>query len=245
MMESPFPKNIWMLWLQGWETAPETVQACAESWRRRNPGWRLQTLDRASLAQHLDPADTDLFRAASGPPEALSDRIRIALLLRHGGVWADGTALCVRPLDGWLPAHLGSGFFAFERPVPDRMIASWFLAATQGSVIVQQWHDAVRAYWAQRTECDDYFWFHELFAHCYAKDTLFREAWDSTPKLPAMHRFHFGPDDPRLTSPPTREDLTALEYPPSPVLKLTYKLAEPAIANSLIGALRAFGRDKP
>jgi mannosyltransferase OCH1-like enzyme len=41
------PRVIWMLWLQGWHQAPELVRACAETWRRRNPGWTVRRLDRA------------------------------------------------------------------------------------------------------------------------------------------------------------------------------------------------------
>jgi hypothetical protein len=52
------------------------------------------------------------------------------LLRRHGGVWADATCYCLQPLAEWLPSKLApAGFFAFDRPAPDRMLASWFLAA--------------------------------------------------------------------------------------------------------------------
>ena len=132
--ERSIPRTIWALWLQGWEEAPEIVRACRATWESLNPGWSFRPLTRASLSALLGP---DALRCVSGarelPPEALSDVVRIALLKRYGGVWADSTTYCLRPLDAWLPGATTSGFFAFAKPGPDRMISSWFLAAAPGN----------------------------------------------------------------------------------------------------------------
>lgn len=236
------PKVVWTLWLQGWDRAPALVQACLASWRRCNPGWRVEALDAATLGAHLPADAVAALREKEAPPEALSDRIRIALLDAHGGVWADATAMCARPLDAWLQAHAPQGFFAFDRPGPDRMIASWFLAAAPGNAITPRWRAAVDSYWRDRTERGDYFWFHTLFADCYAADAAFRSAWDATPKLPANHAFHFSPESPALTAPATPEHLTALADPPAPVFKLTHKLSAPRAPGSLLDAIIVYGK---
>ena len=140
------PRTIWFLWLQGLENAPYTVRECHESWLARNPGWRVITLDEASLAdfatQDYQSGNIARLRASHR-----ADLLRLDLLAHHGGVWADATCFCVRPLDGWLPASLDSGFFAFSRPGPDRVISSWFLAADQENVLVRRLFDMMLSYW--------------------------------------------------------------------------------------------------
>lgn len=61
-----------------------------------------------------------------------------------GGVWADATLWCARPLDDWLePSCRTAGFFGYDRPAADRPIATWFLAAAADSRIASLWHAAV------------------------------------------------------------------------------------------------------
>jgi hypothetical protein len=236
-----FPRIIWCLWLQGWDSAPDIVQACLKSWKRFNPEWRIHALDEQLLHAFLPHAVMDGITTRQKEREALSDQIRIELLSRYGGVWVDATALCTRPLDDWLPNRMATGFFAFERPVPSRMLASWFLAAEKGSYIIERWRQATVDYWNDRAKRDDYFWFHQLFAKIYSADDEFRTLWDETPKLPAMHAGHFGPNDARLSQRATDSQLQLLSSPPAPVFKLTHKLLPHREPASFIDALCQFG----
>jgi len=211
------------------------------SWRRLNPGWEIRALDGSVLDQHLSAQAFARIAAAPKEPEAFADQIRIELLHSHGGVWADATTMCAQPLDEWLPQRMRSGFFAFERPTPDRMIASWFLAASVPCGIVARWRASVAGYWTGRDSRHDYFWFHSLFGALYEEDASFRSEWDATPSLPARHAFHFGPEDDRLTSAATPDDIAALASPPSPVFKLTHKLSKSTESNSLLQLLCDFG----
>jgi hypothetical protein len=221
------PRVIWMLWLQGWHVAPELVQACAETWRRWNPGWTVRRLDRAGL-EVLLPSEAFVPLAGKAvEPEAFSDVARLELLARYGGVWADATVYCLRPLDEWLPARMTSGFFAFARPGPDRMLSSWFLATAQGGGIVRRWRQAARDYWAGRASRDHYFWIHRLFAACHAEDPCFRAAWDAVPAISATGPHRFEPYLTRLVEPPTAADEAFLAAPDVPVLKLTHKRPPP------------------
>lgn len=238
------PRVVWLLWLQGWDRAPELVRACAETWRHLNPGWRVRLLDQASLADVLPDEALAHVAGKSLEPEAFSDVVRLELLARYGGVWADATVYCLQPLDEWLPSRLTSGFFAFERPTPDRMLSSWFLAATQGCSLVQHWQRAARDYWATRTSRDHYFWVHRLFEACSAANPGFREAWDATPALSAVGPHRFQPYETRLAAVPTAADETFLAAPDVPVLKLTHK-DQPAEAARHSAARRLCDRARP
>jgi Capsular polysaccharide synthesis protein len=219
------PRTIWCLWLQGWAHAPDLVKACAASWRRHNHDWNLRLLSRDTLNAYLDPLPLDAAAAAKLPTEALSDVVRIALLHRFGGIWVDSTVYCLRSLDGWIDHAMPDGFFAFNRPTPDVMLSSWFLAAEPGSYIVDGWHRRVRDYWQGRAERDHYFWFHRLFAEAYGTDAKFRAIWDATPKLSADGPHCFAPYEEQLLKPVDARDRLVVETAQTPMLKLTHKIA--------------------
>jgi len=157
-------------------------------------------------------------------PVAQSDLVRLALLRRYGGVWADATTYCLRPLDTWLPERANRGFFAFARPSARRMVASWLLAADVGNHIVDEWYRAAHEYWSSHSEPDDYFWLHNLFAKSYAADARFRELWDAIPELSAAGPHRFVPYRTLLFGPLGEDDQRFVEQAEAPVLKLTHKL---------------------
>lgn len=145
-IDPSIPRVVWFLWFQSLEDAPAIVRSCYKSWISLNPAWRVIALDEASAA---DFASVDLSSRdiAMLSPQHKADLVRLNLLARHGGVWADATCFCVRPLDEWLPAQMQSGFFAFHRPGPDRIISNWFLAARPGNVLVSRLSEMMHAYW--------------------------------------------------------------------------------------------------
>jgi hypothetical protein len=211
-----------MLWLDGWDQAPEVVTACVRTWRRCNPGWELRLLAASDLPALI--GDDAGMRAVAGkqlPPEALSDVVRMALLLRYGGVWADATTYCLRPLDDWLAPRLTSGFFAFTNFTPDRMIASWFLAAEAGNRLLEIWQGYVVAYWRRRERRHTYFWFHgALFSRAYRQNREFRAIWKATPTLSSR-----GPSEltNQLGAPVAASQREAINLSGVPLLKLRYR----------------------
>jgi hypothetical protein len=145
------PKRLWFLWLQGIEQAPPLVRICLDSWHRWNPDWQIEVLDWSRLESFLPEYPLWCERWAAMNPGALSDLIRVNLLYHHGGVWADATCLCRKPLDVWLHHLARTGFFAFAEPAPDRMLASWFLAANRHAPIIAGWRDLCHGYWEEGT----------------------------------------------------------------------------------------------
>jgi hypothetical protein len=126
---------IWMYWDQGLEQAPELVRACHESWLKNNPGWKVILLDSGDVNQYLSE-DASWFDLKNLCLAHKSDLLRLYLLKEFGGVWADATTFCMRPLDQWIDAAAGSGFFCFDRAGRDRPIANWFIAAEPDNYLV-------------------------------------------------------------------------------------------------------------
>jgi hypothetical protein len=218
-------KTIWSLWLQGWDMAPEVVRACARSWSRLNPSWAIHRLTRDHVRELLPPASPfERTLQLSLPPEALSDIVRLELLARFGGVWVDATTYCLVPLDRWLGSAMTQGFFAFDRPGPDRMLSTWFIAAEPSSPVILRWRALAELYWSQRSRRGNYFWLHYLFEDGYRADPEVRRIWDATPKYPAGSPLMFVPYQQTLYSPLSCAARKIVEGAATPLLKLTHKL---------------------
>lgn len=103
------PKIIWIYWHSSLEVAPDVVQLSVKSWRDFNPGWTVNFITSDTVNEHVTIYSPDTPRKIQWH----ADVIRVALLSKYGGVWADATSLCLKPLDDWLPQLLETGFFAF------------------------------------------------------------------------------------------------------------------------------------
>ncbi|WP_374471624.1 capsular polysaccharide synthesis protein [Phenylobacterium sp.] len=181
-------RTIWLLWLQGWDTAPWLIRQVAESWEINNPDWTVRYLSWSNLRDYVDDADYLFAPGRNISPQAVSDIVRVSLLNRHGGVWADATLLCMQPLTPWIvdavrPAGLwmyhghGGGMDARFGP------ASWFIASEAGGLIISRWKRACDDYWRDRRETTDYFWLDGLFKTLFRNDRAFRETWRRAPHL--------------------------------------------------------------
>jgi Capsular polysaccharide synthesis protein len=219
------PRTIWCLWYQGWENAPALVKACAASWRQHNPEWSIHYLSHDSLAGYMEPTpEYKLILQKGLSLTVLSEIIRLELLAQRGGIWVDGTVYCLRPLDGWIDHATQCGFFAFNRPAPDRMLSSWFLAAETDSYIIRAWRKKAYGYWKKRAELHHYYWLHRAFAKVYEADARFRRNWDATPKLSADGPHSFVPYEEHLLGPVGWYHRLIVETAQTPMLKLTHKI---------------------
>ncbi len=217
------PKIIWILWYQGWDEAPQVVKACLKSWESKNPNWVINRLDQFNIKDFIDINEIlpnyDLREISLA---SLSDLIRISLLNKFGGVWADATLMCRISLDSWLDQMNNADFFAFSKPSSDRLISSWFLAATKESYIVAKWNQSAKNFWLNRKKTDEYFWFHYLFNSLYENDSDFQTCWDSSFKLSAKKPHFFLPYE-RIFDKLTEERVKEIEQIDTPVFKLTHK----------------------
>ncbi len=102
------PKVLWLFWQQGKNEAPDTVIQCMRSWSELNPEWVVHTLAQDNIDQYIDLGKIVARNADRLTPQALSDIVRINLLRKYGGVWADATCFCCQPLDSWLNECTGS-----------------------------------------------------------------------------------------------------------------------------------------
>ena len=95
-------RTIWLWWAQGWHRAPPIAIACALSWERANPSWRVIRLSYSDLTNLYPEVHRALGTYANLPYKEhpqYSDLLRTELLGLYGGLWTDSTIFCVRPVD--------------------------------------------------------------------------------------------------------------------------------------------------
>jgi hypothetical protein len=178
-------KVIWILWFQGFNKADWLIKQVAESWRINNPDWVIVYLTDENLRDYLQ--DIEYIYSKPIPMQAKSDIIRLALLNRYGGIWADATMLCMKPLDTWIDdAIRPSGLWMYYGNGGDMIgygPASWFIASEKGSYIISRWKTKCDEYWQNRNECDRYNWMDFLFRDLYESDDKFRDLWNQVPRI--------------------------------------------------------------
>jgi uncharacterized membrane protein YwzB len=133
---STIPKIIWIYWDQGIKNAPDVVKRCAHSWTTKNPSWKVIIIDKNEIHKYVNLELSDAILSKIGLTKK-SNLIRLQLLEKYGGVWADATLYCVIPLDNWIYNYLEIGFFAFAKPGRDRLISNWFIASQPNIEIIK------------------------------------------------------------------------------------------------------------
>ena len=174
-------KTVWLLWLQGWDQAPELIKEVRDSWTRLNPDWNVELVTRATLPRYVDiPYIHEGIHDA-----ALSDIVRLSLLEAHGGVWADATLLCMAPLDAWIhDAMKPTGVWMYHGRDNGTGPCSWFLATNAPHTpVMSKWKRACDEYWTGRDEMHDYFWMDQLFAELLRDDPAFAAEWARVPYM--------------------------------------------------------------
>jgi hypothetical protein len=181
------PKKIWIYWDKGEAEAPELVRRCIQSWREHNADWEVIVLDAATAPKAVD---LSALEGTKAPKRAIANLLRLKLLSAHGGVWADATLLCHRPLETWLPLACPTGFFAFTDAGPDRLVESWFIVSEPRSRLVSGWAAAYQAEITKlRGVSQNYFVVMYCFEWALRHSQAMRAAWALCPRIPAPRCF--------------------------------------------------------
>ena len=179
-------KTLYIYWDTNFNNAPEIVKKCLLSWKQKNITWNIIELNDNNINNYINISEyiPDINKKNISKT-ALSDIIRIMLLKKYGGLWCDATTFCIVPLDNWLDKYISNGFFAFNKPAPERLLSSWFLYADTDNYIIDKWFTYTINYWNSHDEMHTYFWFHYLFSDLYKIDNIFKKIWENTIKISA------------------------------------------------------------
>ena len=181
-------KNIFLLWLQGWDKAPWLQKKVLESWIFNNPDWKIKLIDEKNIPNYVNDIDYIFDKNKKITPQAKSDIIRLSLLKKYGGVWADSTLLCMQPLSHWVFDALDkSGIWMYHghgsNLKSDLGPASWFIVSEKNGFIISEWKNACDYFWYKNSKVLDYFWMDGLFKNLLENKKNFKNQWLKTPFL--------------------------------------------------------------
>lgn len=95
------PMQVWTLWWQGEEEAPELVRKCIESQRKAftSVNANVTVLTKDNWKQYISLPAHVLEKVENGVITLthFSDIIRAELLKTYGGIWIDATVFCLKP----------------------------------------------------------------------------------------------------------------------------------------------------
>lgn len=169
---------IFILWFQGWDTAPTTPKYALQRWKELNPEWTIVPLDTSSLQNWLNEQDRWIL-SSNISAQIASDYIRLCLLKDYGGIWVDARVIPQKPLSEWLNNDiLRTGIFLYRSHIPGRCIASWFIATSYPNHLIvakvyQSFYNAIQ----NPINRYDYYLFHHTFAECVINEDL----WENVP----------------------------------------------------------------
>ena len=195
------PRTVWFFWDTGMDVTGAAEQAIESrdwlfertltSWRLHNPSWEIRILNFTTLPRYMNASKLKSTMSI----QAQSDVIRINVLNNHGGVWADATLACLRPLDAWIWPFIRSvGYFMYGD------VCSWFIASAPRSALLTRWVAAADAYWATRDVpsgnvggTGDYRWLDGCLQGLLTLDRPFRDAFLTRDSKPCI-----GPCSPHM-----------------------------------------------
>jgi hypothetical protein len=176
------PKNIFLLWLQGWDNAKWLNKQVAESWELNNPGWTIHYIDFENLKHYVNDIDYIYDDTKNISPQAKSDIIRLSLLKNYGGVWADATMLCMRALDSWVEDVINySGLWMYHGR--DNEPAVWFILSRKNGYMITKWKEVCDKYWNINDCAHCYCWLHDLFNKLVEEDKNYKKLWCRVPYI--------------------------------------------------------------
>ena len=169
--------------------------------------------------------------------QARSNVLRVWLLNRYGGVWADATLWCHRPLNDWIRPCLDGGYFSFVneqmRSRDSELLrwTSWFLIARRNHYVMQRLLAAMEEYWRRHAFAEEYFWNELLFNGLYRGDDRFRACCDAVPRIEAPRSRpgprYFAPFTGRRLSGLTDDYRAMIDAGDCPVFKLRHRKRNP------------------
>lgn len=178
-------ERIFSIWLQGEENAPEIAKACWRSVRKNCPQ-QLVVLDEESLGKWIELPEHILRKRREGKikPAHFTDICRLALLVRHGGLWLDATDYIPAPL----PASLWeSEFFVYTSGSvisgSYAGIQNCFIRARKGNFLAKAWLELIYEYWRREDKPLDYFIHQLLFTMLVEHNAHAAELYANMPKI--------------------------------------------------------------
>lgn len=179
-------KNVWVLWWQGLENAPDIVKVCVSSIKRNIGNRKLVILDENNYRYYtnLDPRYEMMLENGIISKTQFSDLLRLNLLYNLGGIWLDSTYL----MTGMLPEYVDKlHFFTIrhgmseEYPMSKGLWTTSALGVAAHADEVKLFIDIYDNYFEHHKTLVDYLLTDYIFAVCCDHCETIKEMFYSVP----------------------------------------------------------------
>nr|WP_167507646.1 capsular polysaccharide synthesis protein [Rahnella aquatilis] len=219
--------NIFTYWDSGIEQAPVVVKACIREMMNKHKPGKVSVIDAKNWKYYVDLPDHVLQKVPTNKAH-FSDILRVALLSKYGGIWADATCMPSKDIGSIFNEITQSGFFSYNYSTA--RISNWFLCTSGDNYIAKIMFEAMCDYWKDYNYALHYYFFHHIFEILYYLDERFHTIWDQSKK--ASSKEPHAIQKMMLTDFDDTSFMNA--YSESAVHKLTYKFDESLLRSSTV-----------
>ena len=151
---------IWVLWLQGYEKAPDIVKKCINS-IKASTSHPVKLISANSISDYYDLPEYIMKKYADGKISnaQFSDILRMSFLSKYGGLWVDATIFIPK----MIPEDIfKKEFYTCKRDIKDSGYVSecrwtsFLIGCQKGCVIQRAAKDLLFAYWKKYNYLIDY-----------------------------------------------------------------------------------------
>ncbi len=182
--QNPFDRNIWILWWQGIENAPDLVKMCYSSVRKNAENAKVHLITKDNLEKYIDiPVFIkEKFESKNMSMPFFSDYIRTCLLEKYGGLWLDATVY----VSGGIPEKCFSQpFFTLHTKevntpfISNNRIHCYVLGGKKGFSLFKYMRKSVENYWKENSTQIDYYLIDYIIMYGYWHDSQIKETIDN------------------------------------------------------------------
>lgn len=170
--------NIWILWWQGLDQAPEVVKIAVESIKRNCGNHKIVVLSQNNIGNYITiPKEIqDNLDKGNMTFTFLSDYIRVKLLSLYGGLWLDSTIYLSKKIDD---IYDGKSFFSVKHQKDEKWHickgywTGFCLGAPAGDPLMCLAEEVFRTYWDNE----------HMLIYYLLIDCVFSVAYDVCPNI--------------------------------------------------------------
>jgi hypothetical protein len=240
--------TIWSYWDQGVENISLFSKKCVQTWIRKNPNHRVIILDKFNVYNYLDKKELPSNWEYIDKPQHKSDFLRLALLVKYGGVWIDISTICIKPINSIFKQKKSIEGFAireFSKNNDLSILENWFLTGKKGSKILKIWRDELFNAFGNATSMnsmdksyfknidfenigdDWYLTMHKVFVKCNKTNPEFAYLYKNDSQIYGseetvnIYHTYFQPDLYRMVREDNKNFMIELNYVNTPILKFS------------------------
>lgn len=178
--EQKYSNFIWVCWFQGIERAPELVKTCYKSVKRWYPDNDIVLITKENFRDYVDIPEYVISKWEKGKilNAHFSDILRLALLIKYGGLWIDATVFCTGNSWNWLKEK---SLFVYRNGWLDMEyinMANWLIYSKSNNEILIMTLNLLYDYWKNKNYASNYFIFHMFFKMATEK---YSDEWKQVP----------------------------------------------------------------